>query len=453
MRINLSSTRLAALYLAIFAVGVSVLLTTVFIRTARVLDHEVDAVIQAEVNGLVDDYRQGGLLQLISTLNRRADSWGRTGAVYLLAESNGMRIAGNLVRWPTQVEINDRWIEFVIDASEQGGVVAHPVRAQVFRLPAGRALLVGTDILERQRLASRLRAAMLWGVGLCVALAALIGYGYSQRVRRRVVSIVNTCDTIMAGDLSQRLAIEPTNDEFDELSSTVNRMLDRIEQQTEVLRTTFDSAAHDLRGPLYRARVRIEETLQHAEVSANARETMDATLAELDRVQRTLSTLLQIAQAEGRGRESPKDDIDLAELAREIVELYRPEAGSRNIALDYSGSDAALLRGNRQLLAQAVVNLIENALKYVPEGGHVNVSVRRERDVLVLAVADNGPGIPSTDRDRMLQPFMRLERDRAQHGSGLGLSLVAAVMRLHQAKVELLDNSPGLIVRCELPGR
>ena len=196
-------------------------------------------------------------------------------------------------------------MEFDIDASEHGGVVAHPVRAQVFRLPAGRTLLVGTDILERKRLASRLRSAMLWGIGLCLALAVLVTYLYSQRVRRRVAAVASTCDTIMGGDLSQRLAIEGSHDEFDELSATVNRMLDRLEQQTNLLRTTFDSAAHDLRAPLYRARVRMEETLQHPELASGPREVMEATLAELDRVQRTLGTLLQIAQADAHARELP----------------------------------------------------------------------------------------------------------------------------------------------------
>ena len=178
---------------------------------------------------------------------------------------------------------------------------------------------------------------------------------------------------------------------------------------------------------------------------------MEATLAELERVQRTLGTLLQIAQAEGRGRAVPTQEVNLATLARELVELYTPEAGERSVALSYRGVDAAMIRGNRQLLAQALVNLIENAIKYVPSGGSIEVSVDREHDAVVLVVADNGPGIPAEDRQRILQPFVRLDRDREQVGSGLGLSLVATVMRLHRASIELLDNEPGLLVRCKLP--
>jgi signal transduction histidine kinase len=450
-RLRLSTSRLAIWFVAIFAVGISVLLAAVYTLTARVLDREVDAVIQAEVTGLMGAYRHGGILDLIDTLRLRADSWGRSGAVYLLTDPDGSRIAGNLERWPSEVTVNTSWLEFNIDASEHGGIVSHPVRAQVVDLPVGRRLLVGTDILERTRLASRLRAAMLWGIGLCVALAALISFGYSNRVRRRIEAIADTCETIMSGDLAQRLAIDGSHDEFDELSGTVNRMLERIEQQTELLRTTFDSAAHDLRAPLYRARVRIEESLQHPDVVGNPRETMEATLAELDRVQRTLGMLLQIAQTDGRGRESSQEPFDLAGLAREIVELYQPEAGTRGIALDYSGSDSAALTGNRQLLAQAIVNLVENALKYVDEGGHVTVRVTDGAADASLSVEDDGPGIPAADRERMLQPFARLERDRGHIGSGLGLSLVAAVMRLHRATIELSDNDPGLIVASRIP--
>lgn len=449
--LRLSSARLAILYVVIFAVGISGLLAIVFVRTSRVLDHEVDAVIQAEVNGLIDVYRQGGLLPLISALNRRNDSWGRSGAVYLLAERNGLIIAGNLQRWPPRIAINQQWIEFHIDASEQGGTVSHPVRAQIFELPGNRMLLVGTDILERERLGSRLRAAMLWGVALCVALATLVSYLYSRGVRRRIASIANTCNTIIAGDLSKRLSVDGTHDEFDELSGTVNLMLDRIEQQTAVLRTTFNSAAHDLRAPLYRARVRIEETLQHPDTDGAPRATMEATLAELERVQRTLSTLLQIAQAEGRGHETPTEDVDLAALAREMTDLYGPEATAHSITLTFNGIDGALVRGNQQLLAQVMVNLIENALKYVPAGGAVAVGVQREDKYVVLSVADNGPGIPAENRDHVLQPFHRLERDRDQRGSGLGLSLVAAVTRLHDGSIELLHNEPGLRVVCRFP--
>ena len=449
---RLSSARLAYVFILIFAGGVSLLLAAVYVLTARVLDNEVDSVITSEATGLIDDYARGGLLSLMGSLHRRADGWGRSGAVYLLAEANGFPLAGNLARWPREITAHEGWIEFEIDASDFGGAVAHPIRAHVYQLPMGRRLLVGTDILDRRMLAARLRTAMLWGMGLCVALATLVGVNYSRRVRRRVRAIADACESIIAGNLSRRLPVEAAGDEHDALATAVNHMLDRIEQQTSMLRTTFDSAAHDLRAPLYRARIRIEETLQH-DLPVVARDTMEATLAELDRVQRTLGMLLQIAQADGRGSDVIKETVDLASLARELVELYRPEAATRDISLNFEGAEAATISGNRQLLAQALVNLIENALKYVPTGGRTLVTVTSDAGATTLSVADNGSGIPEQDRTRVVQPFVRLERDGEQTGSGLGLSLVAAVMRLHGGGVELLDNNPGLIVRCRLPRR
>ena len=198
---RLSSARLAYVFILIFAGGVSLLLAAVYVLTARVLDNEVDSVITSEATGLIDDYARGGLLSLIGSLHRRADGWGRSGAVYLLAEANGFPLAGNLARWPRDITAHEGWIEFEIDASDYGGAVAHPIRAQVYQLPMGRRLLVGTDILDRRMLAARLRTAMLWGMGLCVALATLVGVNYSRRVRRRVRAIADACETIMAGDL------------------------------------------------------------------------------------------------------------------------------------------------------------------------------------------------------------------------------------------------------------
>src|SRR5688572_30682574 len=174
-RMRLSSARLAGLFVVIFAAAITLVLTAVYVLTARVIDREVDSIIRSEVAHLVDDYASGGLLQLVATLRRRADSWNRTGAVYLLIESNGYPIAGNLAQWPYEFDTYDNWIEFEIDASEAGGVISHPVRAQVFLLPGGRRLLVGTDILERSRLASRQRTTMLWGTGYSVLLATVFG--------------------------------------------------------------------------------------------------------------------------------------------------------------------------------------------------------------------------------------------------------------------------------------
>jgi signal transduction histidine kinase len=451
--LRLSSARLAIFYMAVFSAGICTLLALVYFLTVQVLDRETDALIEAEYRSLHDDYHTGGIPQLIRTLRLRMDDWGRANAIYLLADARGQRIAGNISQWPRHGAMREGWFRFDISERADGKSPTHPVRGHTVLLPGGYRLFVGRDLIERQRFFQSLRNALLVGVGLCILLAGAIGFTYRWRVRRRVLAVVSTCAAVMDGDLSRRLTLDGSHDEFDELAAAVNRMLERIEQQTNTLRTTFDSAAHDLRAPLYRARVRLEDTLEHLEAGTPVRATMEATIGELERVQRTLGTLLQIAQAESQAENqgtATADPIDLAVLARELVELYQPEAGARRLELDCEAPRTAMIRGNRQLFAQALVNLLENSFKYVPAGGRVAVRVEATADTVTLEVADDGPGIPEAQRADMLKPFVRLQRDNDQLGSGLGLSLVAAVMRMHRATLELLDNKPGLVVRCRI---
>ncbi len=448
--LRLSSARLAIAYMAVFGAGICILLALVYFLTVRVLDRETDAIIQAEYSSLHDDFHHGGVPQLIHTLRLRIDDWGRANTIYLLADARGKRIAGNISQWPRDGTMREGWFEFNIAEREDGKSGTHPVRGRTVLLPGGYLLLVGRDLIERQRFFESLRMALLVGVGLCILLAAALGFAYRWRVRRRVLAVASTCESVMGGDLSLRLMLDGSHDEFDELATAVNRMLERIEQQTNTLRTTFDSAAHDLRAPLYRARVRLEDTLEHADVGSAVRATMEATIGELERVQRTLGTLLQIAQAEGQESHAAADPIDLANLAHELVELYQPEASARRLELHCEVPPTVMIRGNRQLFAQALVNLLENSFKYVPAGGRIEVRVSAAADAVTLEVGDDGPGIPEAQRTEILKPFVRLQRDHEQLGSGLGLSLVAAVMRMHRATLELLDNKPGLLVRCRI---
>jgi signal transduction histidine kinase len=248
----------------------------------------------------------------------------------------------------------------------------------------------------------------------------------------------------------RRLPLNGSKDEFDQLAGAVNHVLDRIEQQTEAVRATFNSAAHDLRSPLHRMRVRLEAALQHGAWNEHERAAIDDTIDDLERVQRTLATLLQIAQADAAAAPGT-EAVDLAALARELVELYAPEARERGLTLAAPAAEPALIHGNRQLLAQLLVNLLENAIKYVPRGGHIDIEVQRQEQRVVVRVCDDGPGIPEASRQAVLQPFQRLERDHGTRGSGLGLSLVAAVTRLHRGVLTLADNAPGLEARCEFP--
>lgn len=442
-----STARLAIWYLCGVTLGVSALLWSAYLLTQRAMERQVDLVVETEIESLREGYRGGGRQRLIDVLEQRDDDWGRLGAAYLLVDQQGVPLAGNLSAWPKQFISKDRWLEFDINVSEQGRVVDHPVRAAVVTLDGNR-LLVGTDVSERRRFAQRLRATTYWGVGLTAALMALTGWWFSRRVASRVRGVAQACDSIISGDLSRRLPLERSADEFDQLAGTVNSMLDRIEQQTAVVRVTFNSAAHDLRAPLYRMRARLETALHGVNTGEVADAAIQATLDDLERVQRTLATLLQIAQAEAGAGGVPPERIDLAQLARELGELYAPEARERGLTLNVQAPVPALMQGHQQLVAQLLANLLENAIKYVPASGVIDVQVNIESDEIVLLVADSGPGIPERAHEAMLLPFRRLDRDSAAPGSGLGLSLVAAVVRLHHGRLELRGNEPGLRVCC-----
>jgi len=450
-RLRSSTARLALLYLCGVVLGVSALLWTVFLLTQRAMDTQVDLVIQTEIESLSEDYRGGGLPRLVEVLNQRVDDWGRLGAVYLLLDPQGQQLAGNLSSWPLVLAPQGEWREFEISANEHGREASHPVRAALVALDGNR-LLVGTDLSERRRFMLRLRATTLWGMGLTALLMALIGWWFSRRVADRVRGVAQVCARIISGDLSRRLPLDGSFDEFDQLAGAVNVMLDRIEQQTAAVRTTFNSAAHDLRAPLHRIRTRLETQLQGAALDSAGAKAMQATIGDLERVQHTLATLLQIAQAESGGGGAP-EPVDLAQLAQELYELYAPEARERGVELRLQAAGAAVITGHRQLLAQLCTNLLENVIKYVPSGGEVALAVRAEAGRVTLTVGDNGPGIPEASRASMLLPFRRLERDAAVSGSGLGLSLVAAVVRLHGGTLELCENAPGLLVRCGFPAR
>jgi signal transduction histidine kinase len=441
-----SAARLALGYSVIFALGVSALLGTVYLLTKTVLDNELDAVITAELEGLTDDYHLGGLSALEDELTLRTRSWTRTGAVYLLVDPNLVKVGGNLTSWPFAGIPRDRWAGFYIEGHANDEVVQHLVRASLMTLPDGHRLLVGIDVNQQQRFAHTFRTATLWSIGLIAFAGALSGNWLSRRLTRRVQSVAETCDAIVAGDLSRRLRVTGSNDEFDGLAVAVNHMVDRLAEKTQVLRATFDSAAHDLRAPLYRLRGRLEDAARLPTADAPLRSSIDAGLQELDHVQRTLTTLLQIAQAESGISMASSAPVDLSELASDMAELYEPAARERKLTLTVRTDQPCEVQGNRQLLAQAVANLVENSLKYVPAGGHIEVQALRSGQPQ-LVVADNGPGIPEGERTHVLEPFVRLPAAAAAAaGSGLGLSLVAAIARLHHAQLALEDNSPGLRV-------
>ena len=447
-----STARLAIVYGTVVLLLVVALQGTVFLLTREALQREIHAVVSAEMENLAEDFSDGGIGNLVDVLRSRTDSWGRSGAVYLLADQSLARIAGNLAAWPDDVKpVGASEARFRIEPQAGEKSTRHPVWARVEQLPGSYWLLVGTDTTESDRALRRFGWATVWGIGLITTLIGVLGWWYSRQTTRRVRDFTAACDSIVHSDLSRRLELGPRSDEFDQLSSTVNDMLNRIEQQANLLRATFGSIAHDLRTPLYRLRVRLEEGLMRDNVPAAARDLVAPAMDELDRVQRTLGTLLEIARAEAGNPATQPERVDLVALVREMHELYAPGMQDAGLTLAISAADEASILGQRQLLAQLIANLLENALKYVPAGGRVWLELQAQPERVLLVVADNGPGIAEQDRSRAQQPFVRLDESSSASGSGLGLSLVRAIARLHRGEVELGDNHPGLRISCSFP--
>ncbi|MGE3667670.1 MAG: HAMP domain-containing protein, partial [Steroidobacteraceae bacterium] len=396
-----SASRLAMLYGLLFAAGVATLIASVYLLTAQVLERDVDNVIDAEFDGLRDEYATDGLAALTATLERRSGSWGRNGAVYLLVDAARQRLAGNLTSWPFAADPSGPRVEFAIVAHEARRATTHPVRALLRPLDAHHQLLVGTDVTERQHFLRSLRVASAWSVGLAALLAAALAYLYERRVSARVGALAATCRQIMEGDLSQRLATHRSNDEFDRLAIAVNSMLGRIEHQARTLKATFDSAAHDLRAPLHRARMRLEARLADGGLAQEARGEIESAVADIDRVQDTLATLLQIAEAESGVAGGRSERLDLGALAADVVTLYEPLAIESGLTIETQFAPV-LVSGTRQLLAQLVSNLLENGIKYVPRGGRLRVVTAVEGRMARLEVIDDGPGIASEHRERAL---------------------------------------------------
>jgi signal transduction histidine kinase len=439
-----SVLRLSAVYIVVFSVVVSLVLGLLYAYVARALDRQTDEVIEAELQGLAEQYSVRGLDGLASLIEERIRTGGRTGDLYLLADPELRRVAGNLALWPKPVRPTDRWIEFDVSVRRGAQFESHRVRAGLFTLAGGYRLLVGDDIREREDFKRLIGWTLLASIVIVIAIGALLGMGMNRRVLGRVNEISDTARRIVDGHFSDRLARTGGGDEFDALARSLNEMLDRIEHLTEALRFVIDSTAHDLRSPLNRLRARIEASLRDNDPLV-ARRTLEATLRDAQHVHRTLNSLLNIAQAQG-GDAAEFTPVDLDALAAEMAELYEPAAAEQDVVLTAGRSAPAVVQGSRQLLAHAVANLIDNALKYTPAGGRVEIGAARRDDRVELTVADSGPGIAADDRDKALQRFVRLNDETRATGVGLGLSLVYAVARLHHAGLALADNEPGLRV-------
>ena len=433
--------RLTLAYMALFALSVGALSAFIYWATVGYLETQTNAIIEAEVAGLSEQHERRGLRGLGDVITERVarDEDGRS--FYLLTDPIGRPLTGNVTEWPRGLaNACGQWADFTDDDDT-------PVRAMLL-CPGGFRLLVGRDIRELVAIRQVLRRAAFYGITLTLALALVGGVLLALSAERRLAEINRTTRQIMAGDLSRRAPLKGSDDEHDELAQNINAMLDQIEHLLEGMRHVGDSVAHDLRGPITRLRNRLETV---AAADTPNRDDVGDCVAQLDQVLATFNALLRIARVESGAYRSAFTTVDLQPIVRDVCELYQAAAEDKAVTLQANADHSVEVFGDRELLAQVLTNLVDNAVKYTPAGGVVRIALERAGDTARLRVADSGPGIAVSDGNRVLQRFTRLDRARSLPGNGLGLALVNAVAVQHHGRLTLGDNDPGLVVTVDLP--
>ncbi|MGB9142251.1 MAG: HAMP domain-containing sensor histidine kinase [Aestuariivirga sp.] len=447
-----STFRLAAIYLLVFAVSVGSILAYVFWNTAGLLERQTDATIRAEVQALADQYRLLGLRGIVDTVRRRSAE--RGGGVYLLADANGKRVAGNLGSVPPEMIDESGWIDFPLDIKVGDAMQRRSARAFHADLTGDYELVVGRDVQESRLFGDIIRRTVYWALGIALVLGLGGGLLTSRNFLHRVDAITDASRTIMGGDLSSRMPIAGSGDELDKLALSLNEMLDQIERLMTGMKEVTSNVAHDLKTPLTRLKARVESALR-SNSKAEYRAALDKTIEESDRLLQTFNALLSIARAESGQSRDLLQATDAREIVEDVAELYEPIAEEEGGTLAVSAAPGLNVLADRQLLSQTLSNLVDNALKYgVTEDNpkpHIEITGKLEQGSVVIVVADRGAGIPAEDRARVLDRFVRLEPSRSKPGNGLGLSLVAGVMKLHGGALLLEDNEPGLRAKLVLP--
>jgi signal transduction histidine kinase len=430
-----SSFRLSAIYFLFFAFSTAALLSYVYYNTSGLLERQTEDTIRAEVLGMADQYRERGIGGVMEVITRRMTDGD---SIYRLQGPDGQLLAGNL---PTMPGTNPS---------------QHTVRAYHVELAGEYELLVGHDVQDIRKFGDIIRTALYWALGFSFVMGLTGGLFMSRNFLRRIDAITEASHGIMAGELSGRMPVTGSGDEIDRLSGSLNEMLSQIERLMQGMREVSSNVAHDMRSPLTRLRARVEAALRSSD-KKEYEEALQSTITECDSLLKTFNALLSIAQAEAGQTRTDLEVLNVHEILQDVAELYGPVLEDEDGTLTLEVEPELPVKASRQLLAQVVNNLIDNALKYGADEktGKVDLVVRGRRNGnwVEISVIDHGPGIAEVDRDRVLQRFVRLDNSRTKPGNGLGLALVASVMTMLGGNLELKDNNPGLVVVLRLPSQ
>ncbi|TCT21606.1 sensor histidine kinase [Thermomonas haemolytica] len=442
-----TSARLALLVMGSFLAAVVLIGGGLYYAVSSLLLHEARDLVRADAITLVDTYREGGRAALLAELRARIQGDdGDPDAVYALTGADGAALVGERPDAGLPGP-RGRWVEFTERMPETGDALR--VIAYEQRLRGGEVLLTGQRLQAQDRLLGLMQQAALRALLAAAALAALVGWLTSRWVARRLRGLEATAARVSAGQLGLRAPLDHSGDAFDQVAFRFNAMLDRIEELLGGVRHATDHIAHDLRTPLTRLRNRLEDLRQQAR-EAELQVHLDRAVAETDQLLQSFGALLRLSRIEAQALDADAPRVALAEVVEDAVDLYAPIGAERGIRLQVQLA-AASVRGDRDQLFQLAVNLLDNALKYAPAGSEVEVRLDAVAAGVRLQVGDRGPGIPEAERERVFDRFQRLEAHRGSPGTGLGLSLVRAIVRHHGGQVQLLDNAPGLRVQVLLP--
>ncbi len=444
-----TAIRLSLRYAVFYAVLTGLGLGSLYWATSRYVDAQIAAGLEHELSVLVNIDRQQGRDKLRQIIAREPVVYTENQRYTLLLDASGKQLLGNLKGWPPALrsdgKVRNIWIDhslIPVKVEDKDGF--WPMIATT--LPDGSQLLVAQSVRQAENLQEFILSAMTIILLVSVGLALALGYRLGRQMLLRVDMINDTARKVRQGNLSIRIPRSDRNDEYDEVATHLNRMLNHLEQLVKGMQEVTDNVAHDLRRPLSRLKNRLEVTLLEARDKKDYQQTLQQAVNDVDGMIQTFNSLLEIAQAEAGSSRGEWAMLDLSALACSLAELYQGVAEQHQQRLELRITPSINITGNQHLLSHAISNLLENAIKYAGAGSVITISLSRKKSVIVLCICDTGKGIPQRDFKHVLKRFVRLDSTRSTEGNGLGLSLVAAVAKLHEATLELKDNHPGLAV-------
>lgn len=442
-----AGVRFAIIYALVFGLSAFLLAVALWYSTLGLLQNQAQDAVRNDAQTLLEHYEIGGVASLGLAITSRLESSTDPDGIYLLVNQNGDTIVGNLDQWPKNLNQVGMWYELPV---RQHGIRSVAL-LRMSILPNGMRLLVGRDMRARLQLRNVLRAGLVWALCLVVVLGLFGALLIRSLFQRTIRDVSITTAAIAHGDISRRVPVSGLGDEFDDLALTINDMLDRISRLMDGVRQVSNAIAHDLRTPVTRARARLEDAAINAHTKEEMEAAIDRAIQDLDDIMAVFQALMRISEIEAGARRAAFASFDLGPVLLDLDELYNAVAEEKGIELKTFVKAPLMVTGDRDLIQQAVVNLLDNALKFSAAGTSIELVAQRVNHMILIVVADHGPGIAEKDRSRATERFFRGETARNTSGYGLGLALVAAVVQLHNGTISLEDNQPGLRAVLALP--